>query len=290
MRPVRPGDTVALITPAGPAAPERLDAAVAALEAWGLVVQRFAGSKHPEFPYLAGTDARRAADFQAAWLDPAVSAVIAARGGYGTQRMLDLVDWAALRSVEPKVFTGSSDVTALHQAIAARLGVPTLFSPMPAGVYWDDTAAEGLRLALAGEPVTAHGTEALVAGSARGTTTGGNLSLLAAGVGTPEDRGAEGRIVLLEDVGEAVYRVDRMLTQLLRAGWFDGVAGIVLGSWTDCGDVRPVVLDRLGPLGVPILWGVSFGHHVGATTLPLGVEATVDTASLSVRVCGFPKR
>ncbi|HVW43185.1 MAG TPA: LD-carboxypeptidase [Amycolatopsis sp.] len=281
--------TIALTTPAGPVPPDRLDAAVAALEALGFAVKRFTGTKHPDLPYLSGTDEQRAVKFQAAWLDPAVSAVISARGGYGTQRMLELIDWAALRAAGPKIFAGSSDVTALHQAIAARLDVPTLFSPMPAGTYWDDTAAAGLRLALAGEPVTVRGTSALVAGSARGTTTGGNLSLLAAGVGTAEDRGADGRIVLLEDVGEPVYRVDRMVTQLLRVGWFGGVAGIVLGSWTGCGDVRPLLAERLGPLGVPVLWGVPFGHQPAAASLPLGVDAVLDTATLSVRVCGIPK-
>jgi muramoyltetrapeptide carboxypeptidase len=285
---LRPGDTVALVTPAGPVAPDLLDKATAALEGWGLTVDRLAtaGSKHPAFRYLADTDEQRAADFQTAWLDPAVSAVISARGGYGTQRMLDLLDWTALRAAGPKIFTGSSDVTALHQAIAAQLGWATVFSPMPGGALWDEISSAHLRRVLfdPGSPVVIHAPVALVPGSARGTTTGGNLSLLASSVGTPEHRPVEGAIAILEDVNEDVYRLDRMLTQLLRAGWFAGVTGIALGSWTGCGDlevVRSLMLDRLGPLGVPILWEAGFGHLPGSVTVPLGVEATIDGPTLT---------
>jgi muramoyltetrapeptide carboxypeptidase len=289
---VKPGDTVALVTPAGPVAPDLLDRATAALEAWGLTVKRFAsaGNQHRALRYLADTDQRRAADFQAAWLDSSVSAVIAARGGYGTQRMVDLIDWTALRAAEPKIFAGSSDVTALHQALAAELGLITLFSPMPAGTFWDDTAADAMRRVLldAAAPVVLRADEALVPGVARGTLTGGNLSLLASSVGTAEHRPVDGAIALLEDVGEDVYRLDRMLTQLLRSGWFAGVTGIALGSWTNCGDaaaVRSLMLDRLGPLGVPILSGLGFGHLPGAATIPLGARAVLDAAALTVE-CG----
>lgn len=284
---LRAGDTVALVTPAGPVAAEWLDKAVAALEAWDLTVKRYAttGNGHPSLRYLADTDERRAADFQAAWLDPEVRAVISARGGYGVQRMLDLVDWDLLRAAEPRVFTGSSDVTALHQAIAKHLGTATLHSPMPGAPLWDTMAAEGLRKVLfdLDAPVFVHAQDVLVPGSARGVTTGGNLSLLAAGVGAPEHQPPDGAIVLLEDVDEPQYRLDRMLTQLLRSGWFAGVTGIVLGSWSGCGDpakVREVMADRLGPLGVPVLWEAGFGHVPGSATVPLGVDATIDGNTL----------
>ncbi|MDQ0381676.1 S66 peptidase family protein [Amycolatopsis thermophila] len=278
--------TVALVAPAGPVAPERLERALAVLDGWGVGVRNLVtpGARHA--PYLADSDAVRAKLFTEAWLDPEVGIVLAARGGYGTQRMLDLLDWPALRGAGATVFAGSSDVTALHAAIHRHLGLPTLFSPMPAGDFWDDVGGEHLRRALFSPgPVTLPGTEALVAGTARGRLTGGNLSLLAAGVGTPEQGGARDRIVVLEDVTEPVYRLDRMLTQLLRSGWFDGVAGIVLGTWTGCGeatDVRALMLDRLGPLDVPILAGVPFGHVEGSLTVPLGVEAVLDTAALTV--------
>lgn len=292
---LRLGDTVAVVAPAGPVPGDRLDAGVAVLRSWGLRVRCSAGvrERHPEFGYLAGTDTRRARDFQDAWLDPDVVAVVAARGGYGCQRMLDLIDWQALKSAPPKLFVGSSDTTALHDAIGVHLGLPTLFAPMPATAHFDGPAAEHLRATLF-EPDSVRelggaGASTLVPGRARGSLVGGNLSLLAAGVGTPESRPADGAIALLEDVDEDVYRIDRMLTHLLRAGWFDGVRGLALGSWTSCGpagEVRSLMLDRLGPLGVPMVWDLGFGHHAGALTVPLGVPAELDADAARLVVGG----
>ncbi|MCQ0013339.1 LD-carboxypeptidase [Actinomadura madurae] len=173
-----------------------------------------------------------------AWCDPRVGAVICARGGYGATRLLDLLDWNALRAATeeslasgagPKILHGSSDITALHTAFGARLGVTTSFGPMPAGLIADPDAPreslDALRAALFGGPVTLPGTRALRPGRAEGPLTGGTLSLLAALLGTPyAPPPAAGRIVFLEDVTEAPYRVDRMLVQLLQAGWLDGAA------------------------------------------------------------------
>jgi muramoyltetrapeptide carboxypeptidase len=282
---LRPGDTVALVAPAGPVPKDLLDRAVAVLRSWGLLVRLFDSvhAVHPAFDYLAGTDEDRARDFQQAWLDPGVSAVFAARGGYGCMRMIDLVDWNALASARPKVFAGSSDATALHEAIGVHLGLSTLFSPMPATSHFNDEAATQLRRTLF-EPENATvlrgpSSGPLCSGQATGVTVGGNLSLLVASTGAPEHRRARGGIALLEDVTEDVYRLDRLLTQLLRVGWFEEVEGIALGSWTECGavdDVRELMLDRLAPLGVPIIWELGFGHHCGAITVPLGVRARLD--------------
>ncbi|WP_020673370.1 S66 peptidase family protein [Amycolatopsis nigrescens] len=287
MRPprLRRGDTVAVVAPAGPVPIGLLDAAVPVLESWGLRVREAAGvrSGQSAVDYLAAPDAQRAEEFSAAWLDPEVSAVLAARGGYGCMRMLDLVDWPALRAAGPKLLAGSSDVTALHEAVGVHLDLATLFSPMPASVHFDAEATAGLHRMLF-EPEKAlvlrkPGGSALVPGTARGPLVGGNLSLLAASTGAVEHRPAKGAIAVLEDVTESVYRLDRMLTQLLRTGWFDGVAGIALGSWTRCGpldQVRALMLDRLGPLGVPIGWELGFGHLPGSLTIPLGVPAELD--------------
>lgn len=291
---LRPGDAVAVVAPSGPVPPERLEIGLAVLRSWGLEVREMPHVRdtHPVQSYLAGTDAARAADFTAAWLDPDMRAVLCARGGYGAHRMVDLVDWAALREAEPKVLVGYSDVTALHEAVAAELGVVTLHGPMPSTRDFLDFpgAQEHLRATLF-EPETVQElwrptAHVLVGGTATGVTTGGCVSVLATSVGATSFEGTtRGGIVLLEDTNEAAYRLDSYLTYLRRAGWFDGAVGIALGSWADCEPAEPVVTDVLGDLGIPILGELGFGHGEDPVTVPLGVQATLDadagTLSLS---------
>ncbi|MER5844772.1 S66 peptidase family protein [Streptomyces prasinus] len=285
-----PGARVAVVAPSGPVPEERLQAGLDVLRGWDLdpVAAPHVLDRHDEFGYLAGGDADRAADLQAAWCDPAVDAVICARGGYGAQRMADLLDWPAMRAAGPKVFVGFSDITALHEAFAARLGLVTLHGPMAAGVDFlkNARAQEHLKATLftpeSVRTLVSDGT-ALVPGRARGVTLGGCLALLAAGLGTPHTRiSAHGGLVCLEDVGEEPYRLDRYLTQLSRAGWFDGVSGLLLGSWTQCGPyekVRALLADRLGGLGVPVAEQFGFGHCDGALTVPFGVTAELDASA-----------
>ncbi|MDO0924909.1 LD-carboxypeptidase [Streptomyces sp. TG1A-8] len=292
LRPRRlaPGARVAVVAPSGPVPEERLQAGLDVLRGWDLdpVPAPHVLDRHGELGYLAGRDADRAADLQRAWCDPSVDAVLCARGGYGAQRMADLLDWDAMREAGPKVFVGFSDITALHQAFATRLGLVTLHGPAAAGVdlLKNARAQEHLRATLfAPETVrtlTAAG-PALAPGRARGITLGGCLSLLASDLGTPSARpGARGGLLLVEDVGEQPYRIDRMLTQLLRSGWLDGVAGIGLGSWSGCGPyeaLRAVFVDRLGGLGVPVVEAFGFGHGAGAPTVPFGVAAELDAGA-----------
>ena len=285
---LREGDAVAVVAPAGPVPGELLEAGVARLRDWGLRVRlgKHVQEKHPLLEYLAGDDADRAADLRDAWCDPEISAVFCARGGYGCLRMLDRLDWPRLAAAGDKVLIGSSDVTALHEAVGARLGLASVFGPMVATKAFahDERAAEHLRRTLF-EPesvtiLTRPSTEPLVRGRGRGVTYGGNLSLLAGSLGSasaarPPERG----IALLEDITEKPYLLDRFVTQLLRAGFFDGAAGVALGSWTDCGpleQVRTVMSDLLGGLGVPVLWELGFGHCEAQRTVPLGVAAELD--------------
>lgn len=282
---LRPGDTVAVVAPSGPVPADRLDDGVAHLRDWGLDVQVMPHvlATHPDHAYLAGSDEARAADFQEAWLDPDVRAVVSARGGYGAARMVELVDWDALAATDPKVLVGYSDCTVLHQAVAARLGLVSLHGPMSGTMSFlkSDVAREHLRRTLfepeATQVITGPDAHTLVGGTARGITTGGCLSLLTTSVGTGTTMpSAAGGIVLLEDVEEKAYRIDSFLTHLLRAGWFDGAVGIVLGSWQDCEPVEPVVLDLLGPLGIPILGELGFGHGPDPLTVPFGVATHLD--------------
>lgn len=319
-RGLRRGDRVAVVAPSGPADPARLEAGCAVLRDLGLdvVVGKHAldrvglgepGPAGDDWQRLAGGDADRAADLQAAWCDPRVRAVICARGGYGATRVLDHLDWDALAGAAssgpgPKILHGSSDVTALHVAFGTRLGVTTSFGPMPAGKIADlgrpapaggdpDNVRTlgGLRSSLFREgPNLLSGTHALSPGRAEAPLTGGTLTLLTALLGTPyAPPHAEGRVVFLEDVSEAPYRIDRMLVQLLQAGWFDGAAGIALGSWERSGD--PAELDsvfaaRLGPLGVPVLAGVPAGHGPRQRTLELGAPVLLDAGALTLQAPG----
>ncbi|MEU0475130.1 LD-carboxypeptidase [Streptomyces olivaceus] len=286
VRPARlaPGARVAVVAPSGPVPEERLRAGLDVLRGWDLdpVVAPHVLDRHGTFGYLAGTDADRAADLQAAWCDPSVDAVLCARGGYGVQRIADLLDWEAMRAAGPKVFVGFSDITALHEAFATRLGLVTLHGPMAAGLdFVKNARARGHLRATLFAPETvrviASGGTPLVSGRATGVTLGGCLSLLAAELGTPHARpSARGGLLCLEDVGEEPYRVDRCLTQLLRTGLLDGVGGVLLGSWQDCGPyerLRPLLADRLGGLGVPVAEEFGFGHCEGALTVPFGVRA-----------------
>jgi muramoyltetrapeptide carboxypeptidase len=298
-RRLRAGSRVAVVAPAGPVAPDLLAQGVAVLESWGLRVEvgKHVLDRHPKLAYLAGRDADRAADLERAWCDPDVDAVICARGGYGCLRMVDLLDWPAMAAAGPCLLVGSSDVTTLHQAINARLGVATLFGPMIAGPLFDEVARESLRHMLFepdGELVlTGPATTTLVPGTASGVLTGGNLSLVAAGLSAVDTPLPEEAIVLLEDVDEPPYRLDRLLTQLLRAGWFTGVRGIALGSWTRCGeppDVAAVLSDLVGSLGIPAVHELGFGHCPGQLTVPLGVPATLNSDDGTLTLHASPLR
>ncbi|MGW7269689.1 S66 peptidase family protein [Streptomyces sp. NPDC054864] len=291
-RPARltPGARVAVVAPSGPIPEERLQTGLDILRGWDLepVVMPHVLAVNREFGYLAGADADRARDLQEAWCDPSVSAVLCARGGYGVLRMVESLDWAAMRAAGPKVFVGYSDITTLHEAFAARMGLATLHGPMVAALDFlkSARAQEHLRATLFAPEqvqVIASGGAALVPGRARGVTLGGCLSLLAADVGAPEVRAsARDGLLFLEDTGEEAYRIDRYVTQLLRAGWLEGVRGVALGSWVDCDPydtVRALLLERLGGLGVPVVEEFGFGHCDGALTVPFGAAGELDAGA-----------
>lgn len=285
---LRPGSRVVVVSPSGPVPPERMERGLELLRGWGLdaVAAPHALDTHPELDHLAGTDEHRAQDLQEAWCDPSVDAVLCARGGYGAHRMVDLLDWSALRAAGPKVFVGYSDITVLHEAFALRAGFSTLHGPMAATeVFLEDEATRQAMRSTLFEPESVPslglGTAAaLVPGTARGITYGGCVSLLAADAGTPGARSsAPGGLLVIEDVGEDPYRLDGYLTRLLRIGALDGISGVVCGSWEGCGPygkVRAVLADRLGGLGVPVVEELGFGHGPTALTVPLGVPAVLN--------------
>jgi muramoyltetrapeptide carboxypeptidase len=247
---------------------------------------------HERFQYLAADDKARALDLRNAWLDPQYAAVFCARGGYGVQRMLEYVDFDELVAV-PKWFLGFSDITALHEPLNAR-GLVTLHGPMVAAVEQieNEVGRERLR-ALLFEPslvtdlLAPGGGRTVVGGVAEGRLLGGNLALLASSVGTPTYAPPAGVVVVLEEVDEAGYRVDRMLTQLLRAGWFEQVTGLVIGDFSGIQDPLDVVRERLEPLGVPMVEGAAIGHVPLNLAVPLGMPVRLDATAVTLTPGGL---
>jgi muramoyltetrapeptide carboxypeptidase len=291
---LRPGDVVAVVSPSGPLLAERLERGVRTLSQWGLDVQVMPHAlDRTDDGLFAGPDEARAADFETAWCEADIRAVFCGRGGYGAGRLVDVLNWGRMTTAEPCWLVGSSDVTALHQAVARRLDAATLYGPMCASeVFAGDTpdrdSVEALRVALFEDAhavsVRASPPLVIAPGQASAPLVGGNLALVASGIGTPDNITADGAIAFLEDVGEAPYRVDRMLTQLLRSGWFQGVHGVALGTFHQCGDVEHILRERLSGLGVPVGGGFPVGHGPVQHTVPLGLSVTLDASSGLLRV------
>lgn len=288
LAPLKAGDKVGLIAPSGPPEEAQVHEAVALLRSWGLdpVLGRNVLSRHPRAAYLAGADADRAADLHDAWTDPSLRAVFCIRGGYGTVRLLDLLDAEVLGAAAPKPLIGSSDITGLHEFWEEKLGLATWFTPMIAtsAVLKQPESSARLRAAVFGGPremnIAHPQARTMVPGVASGTLTGGNLSLLAMTTGSHPagHRRTAGKIVLLEDVTEEPYRLDGLLQNLLRSGYFEGAHGIALGTWEDCGpieEVHALVAEALAPLGLPMVSGLRFGHGGDVESIPLGVHATL---------------
>ncbi len=232
--------------------------------------------------FLAGDDDRRLGELQAAIDDDSVNAIVAARGGYGATRLLDRLDLRAL-SRQPKLLVGFSDVTALH-ALWARAGVRSIHGPMIATLgKRGRAAAERLCAVMEGSvPPAMDGLRIEVPGRVRGILLGGNLTVLSALIGTPFMPSFASAVLFLEDIGERPYRVDRMLTTWHQAGAFAGVAGVVLGAFTDCDPaadgvrVGDVLRAQLSRLGVPVLSGLAAGHIDDNHPLPFGALVDVD--------------
>jgi muramoyltetrapeptide carboxypeptidase len=301
-RALKPGDRLAVLCVSGPVDPHSL--------ATGLDALRFAGLEPVTYPsahapgtmrsYLAGDDALRAGDLRAALTDPGIAGILFARGGYGAQRTLEAMDWDGLDPLDPglppKVVAGYSDVTAVLEAVAVRLGWASLFSPMAAmrdGPSHYSFASLLRTLMRPAEATVIRYPHAVtvVPGTARGVTVGGTLSLLASSLGTGTSRPARGGILLLEDVNEEVARVDRMLTQLRRSGYLDGVAGIVTGAFEGCGSaelIGDILTERLGGLGVPMLTWADVGHGGPFQTFPLGIAAELDVGQATLRLLDPP--
>lgn len=303
---LRRGDIVGLVKPASFLADEfDVQLAMEAIAAMGLVPKP-APHLMARHGYLAGTDQARAADLNAMYADASVKAVFAARGGWGSARILPHLDFDLIRA-NPKLLIGFSDITALHMAFAARAGFPTIHGPN-AGAAWGKLSWDAFRsIAFEGKtPLyrNPEGTEdrlvqrqwrtrTIRPGKAAGRLLGGNLTVLTALMGTPYLPAFDGAILFLEDVEEAEYRIDRMLTQLALGGVLGRVAGVVFGQCTECQGSGPsyggftvsqVLRQHLLPLGVPAFEGALIGHVDDQFSIPVGVRAEIDAAAGTIRI------
>lgn len=284
---LRPGDAVALVSPAGPVPADKIETAVQVLKSWGLQprVYPHALDRHA---FFAGTDEDRLADLNAALADPQIRGIFCNRGGYGMQRIVQQLDFAAVRR-DPKLVIGFSDITALHTALWTQAGLVSVHGPVSTQLERGDDFTRSIRDALMSTEavrIEADAAEATFSvrttGRAQGLLLGGNLSILCTSIGTSFMPDLRGAILLLEDVGEAAYRVDRMLTQLGNCGILQSLAGIAIGQFSEPsgmkGSISPsdVLRERLCGLGIPVLGGLSIGHEQKNIAVPLGCEATLD--------------
>lgn len=290
--PLRSGDTVAVVSPCGPVLDQALlDAGIGVLGSWGLDVVE---GRHcrAEVGHVAGSDAQRVEDLNAAIADPAVRGLWVTRGGYGLTRIVDRIDWGAL-AADPKPIVGFSDVTALHVAAWRRVRVVTVHGHFVGRLSVQPEAIrDRLRQVVFGEsaPGVLMGTPLAPGRVGPVPLVGGNLTVLAALAGTPDQLRVPGCVVLLEEVSEAPYRVDRALTQLLASGSLAGVAGIAVGTPVACDPPpnRPshtfdeVVADRLAALGVPVVTDLPIGHMPAQHAVLHGGLVTLDGATGSL--------
>lgn len=293
------GMTIGLVYPAGWTKMEEVEQGKAYLEKLGfkVVLGTNAGKQHG---YLSATDKERAGEFMTAIENPAIDAIICARGGYGTMRMLEMLDYTSIRK-HPKIISGYSDITALINTIYQRSGLVTFHGPGAMASFHEFTEKSFLDILVTNSeksklpftPLAMPPTEGWKTlssgktGKAKGRLVGGNLTLLSMTTGTPLEINTKGALLFFEDVTEEPYRIDRMITQLLLAGKLQQCAGIAIGQFTKCEaedtahsfTVQEVLEDRLSNLGIPIVTGLQFGHVPQKYTYPIGVQAELDATT-----------
>ena len=292
---LKPGQTIGITAPAGPVDEDDFLKGKAFLESLGLKVA-VSKSIYQKTGFLAGPDRLRAGEMNRFAQDPDIHAIICARGGYGAMRILQDLDFSAFAR-HPKIVMGCSDITALFCALLCKSNMVVFHGPTVCQMGKRDIATRLFfqDAVMKGTPylVAARDSIIITPGTAQGPVLGGNLTLLCHLLSTGFLPDFKDCILVLEDVGEAPYRIDRMLTQLRLAGRLDHVAGIALGDFTRCGDpnqVYRVLKDRLGDLNIPVLAGFPVGHGFTNLTVPLGPVAVLDTETNTLSYPEAPTR
>jgi muramoyltetrapeptide carboxypeptidase len=300
------GDKIALVTPGSYITEEEKQESIDNLRNLGFNVD-YSDRLMQKNGYFSATDEERAADLNEMFERKDIQGIMCARGGYGCARILPYLDYDLIRE-NPKSFIGFSDVTALHYAIYKNSRLITFHGPVGVSTFsqfsvnnFNDVLIEpkdNLELvnSLNDNNYNPYGITTITEGSAEGELIGGNLSIVTSLIGTDYDIDYADKIIFLEEFLEEPYRIDRMLTQMLQAGKFKNAAGIALGVFKSCESketnpsfsesfsLMEVLKDRLGNLGIPVVYGLSFGHVVDKFTLPVGVRAELDTKKQQLKL------
>lgn len=283
------GDTIALTAPAGIVyGDDEFERMRKELESFGLNV-KFGEFVRKKYGYLSGTDQQRALDLNRFFADRSVDAIMAVRGGWGCARILPYLDFGLIAR-NPKIYCGFSDNTTLHLAFLQKCGMVSYHGPN-GNSDWTKLTKKSFRdVLMDGKKAAFHSkssVETITAGTAEGPLIGGNLTILTTALGTGYQPDLNGAILFVEDVGEPVYKVDRMMTHLARAGMLDGIKGFIFGRCTDCengsGDNKFTMMEifhhHIKPLGVPAIYGADIGHEEDNFTIPVGITARLDASN-----------
>lgn len=302
---LKPGSTIGIICPASKADMKsaRLPKMEEILTSWGFRF-RYGASCYQEDGYLAGTDDERRKDLEAMFLDASIDAILCLKGGYGTSRFVDCIDYSIIRN-HPKLFLGFSDITVLLNNFYTKAALPTLHGQV--GIFvgsplQDQFSLQDFHTALThpmkgrilSSPATTMANtmvKTMVEGVAKGVLVGGNLSLISHLVGTPYEIPFRDHIVFIEEVNEAPYRIDRMLTQLRLSGCLQEAKGFIIGHMTDCAGettsnktLDALFYEFLAPLGKPVLTHFASGHEFPFINLPIGLEVSLDATNQTITV------
>ena len=288
------GDKIAIIAPAGKIKREVINSAVKTLEGWGLKTVLGENIFNDHFQYAA-TDKERLQDFQRALDDKEVKAILCARGGYGLIRIIDKLDFSRFQK-NPKWIIGFSDVTVLHSHIHANFGIETIHATMAAG-FMDSHSSESLRNALFGESLSCNIDTHILSrtGNAKGVLVGGNLAILCSLIGSGSDIDTSGKILFIEDIGEYLFRLDRMMWQLKRAGKLENITGLIVGGMTDIKDnddpfgktAYKVIAEAVEEYNYPVCFGFPAGHQTDNRVIIFG---SMTNLSINATTSNFEQR
>ncbi|MBZ0184343.1 MAG: LD-carboxypeptidase [Melioribacteraceae bacterium] len=297
---LKAGDTVGLVSPAGFLSEKSLNESIENMEKLGFKV-KVGKNVLERNGYLAGTDQQRADDINEMFRDESVNAIVCTRGGYGVARMLHLLDYDAIKN-NPKILIGYSDITALLYGIFSQTGLIAFHGPVATSTFDEFSTKYFEKVLMNNSEKTLlpmyeeHQEDSYIirSGHAKGKLVGGNLSIVVSLIGTPYDVDLTDKILYLEEVREEPYRIDRFLTQLISSGKLKDAAGIAMGVFRNCEidpdrpsfersfTLKEVLFDRLFDLGIPVVYGLSFGHIANKYTLPFGIEAELNTTEKSI--------